>query len=139
ARIILGGPHITLVNSAYRNEIRRGVSGRAHKAMHQAREMFDVLVAGDGEEAIFLADRLMVLSNRPAKVRKVIDIDLPRPRDFHLLTSKEFLNYKRDALEILYEEAMKAFASGSRVAVADFIEAYAEVEGKSDPKSKGSL
>lgn len=56
AKIILGGPHITLVNAAYKREIRVGlVGGRAIKAMLQAEEMFDVLVAGDGEEAIFAA------------------------------------------------------------------------------------
>ncbi len=55
ARIILGGPHITLVNAAYRNEIKNGTQGRAVMAMQQAARMFDVLVAGDGEDAVFLA------------------------------------------------------------------------------------
>lgn len=55
AKVILGGPHITLVNAAYKKEIKKGIVGRAVKAMRQAEEMFDVLVAGDGEEAIFHA------------------------------------------------------------------------------------
>ena len=55
ARVILGGPHITLVNAAYKKEIKSGIVGRATKAMKQAEEMFDVLVAGDGEEAILVA------------------------------------------------------------------------------------
>ena len=55
ARIILGGPHITLVNAAYKSERTQGISGRAVAAMHQMESMFDVLVAGDGEGAIFLA------------------------------------------------------------------------------------
>jgi anaerobic magnesium-protoporphyrin IX monomethyl ester cyclase len=54
-RLILGGPHITLVNAAYRKEIKAGTLGRARDAMLRVEEMFDVLVAGDGEEAIFLA------------------------------------------------------------------------------------
>lgn len=55
SKIILGGPHITLVNAARKNEIRQGIFGRAAMAMHQTEEIFDVLVAGDGEEAVFLA------------------------------------------------------------------------------------
>jgi len=55
AKIILGGPHITLINAAYRNEMKRGVDGRAAAAMKIYTSMFDVLVAGDGEYAIFPA------------------------------------------------------------------------------------
>lgn len=55
ARIILGGPHITLVNAARKCEIREGNFGRASVAFERLQTMFDVLVAGDGEEAIFEA------------------------------------------------------------------------------------
>jgi NitT/TauT family transport system ATP-binding protein len=33
------------------------------------------------EEALYLSDRIYVLSGRPSRVREVIDVDLPRPRD----------------------------------------------------------
>jgi radical SAM superfamily enzyme YgiQ (UPF0313 family) len=55
AKIILGGPHVTLVNAAARKERERGHAGRATHALASLQEMFDTLVAGDGEEAIFLA------------------------------------------------------------------------------------
>jgi radical SAM superfamily enzyme YgiQ (UPF0313 family) len=55
ARIILGGPHITLVNAARRIEISQGRDARAKRAMEHAMSAFDILVAGDGEEAIFEA------------------------------------------------------------------------------------
>jgi radical SAM superfamily enzyme YgiQ (UPF0313 family) len=55
ARIILGGPHITLTHAARKREERRGVVGRAARAFAQLEQNFDVLVAGDGEETIFLA------------------------------------------------------------------------------------
>jgi radical SAM superfamily enzyme YgiQ (UPF0313 family) len=57
ARVILGGPHVTLVNAAYRGECRNGVEGRATRAFTKLCSLFDVLVAGDGEEAIFDALR----------------------------------------------------------------------------------
>ena len=57
AAIILGGPHVTLVNAAYKREAKLGMNGRATAAMRALETMFDVLVAGDGEGAIFLALR----------------------------------------------------------------------------------
>ena len=47
----------------------------------------NLYVTSEIDEAIFLADRLVVLSNRPAQLRAVIDIDLPRPRHYQVLSS----------------------------------------------------
>jgi radical SAM superfamily enzyme YgiQ (UPF0313 family) len=55
ARIVLGGPHVTLVNAAAKRERSLGIDGRATKAFSQLAKLVDVLVAGDGEEAIFRA------------------------------------------------------------------------------------
>jgi NitT/TauT family transport system ATP-binding protein len=46
-----------------------------------------ILVTHDVEEAIFLADRVAVLGARPTKLKEIIDVDLPRPRD--QLTTRE--------------------------------------------------
>lgn len=55
ARIILGGPHITLVCAALKRERKIGLQGRATRAYAKLEAMFDTLVAGDGEDAIFVA------------------------------------------------------------------------------------
>ena len=81
-----------------------------------------LFITSEIEEAIFLADKLVVLSSRPTTVRSVITINLPRPRDFHMLNSSEAYDYKREALEILHEEAMKDFG---RTSQSDFLEAFA--------------
>ena len=54
-RIILGGPHVTLVYAAAKHERKRSVLGRASRAVKQLMAMFDVLVTGDGEFAVFEA------------------------------------------------------------------------------------
>lgn len=54
-RVILGGPHPTLVHAAWRGEARRGVEGRATKALNYLKEHYDCIVAGDGESAIIKA------------------------------------------------------------------------------------
>lgn len=70
ARIILGGPHVTLVNTAYKRERAAGLQGRATLAFAQLAEMVDVLLAGDGEEAVFVA----IKDQAP----KLVDADDPR-------------------------------------------------------------
>lgn len=55
ARLILGGPHVTLVCAALKREKKLGSEGRATRAYAALERMFDTLVAGDGEDAIFVA------------------------------------------------------------------------------------
>lgn len=55
ARILLGGPHVTLVNAARKREAARGGAGRGRVAFDRLRALADVLVAGDGESAVFEA------------------------------------------------------------------------------------
>jgi anaerobic magnesium-protoporphyrin IX monomethyl ester cyclase len=55
AKLILGGPHVTLVHAAAKKEQARHDPGRATRAFEQLSGRFDVLVAGDGEAAIFRA------------------------------------------------------------------------------------
>lgn len=74
ARIILGGPHTTLVHSAAKKESKRGTMGRATEALQQLQQLYDVLVAGDGELAIFEA-----LGEHPPKI---VDGDNPQSEIF---------------------------------------------------------
>ena len=74
-RVILGGPHATLVHAAYRGEKRRGINGRATEAMSTLTENFDVIVAGDGESAVL----------------KAIQKDAPKLIDADSLASVDFL------------------------------------------------
>lgn len=83
-------------------------------------------VTTDIDEAIYLADRILIMTNIPTSVRAVIDVNLPRPRHVENITESDEANaIKMQALGLLHEEAMKSFARGSKAA-ADFIDAYSK-------------
>ncbi len=63
-----------------------------------------LFISHDIEEAIFLADRLVLLSPHPATVRKVKTIPFERPRNRDLFESKEFFSFKRECLLELKKE-----------------------------------
>ena len=64
-----------------------------------------VFVTHDVEEAIFLADRIVVLTARPAKIKAELPVQLPASRALDLKTSPDFVNIRRHVLSITREEA----------------------------------
>jgi len=58
-------------------------------------------ITHDIEEAIFLSDKIYVLTDRPAKVKEKVVIDLPKPRHKDLVTSAKFNEIKRHIIDLL--------------------------------------
>ena len=97
----------------------------------------NLFVTSELEEGIFLADRLVVLTNQPCQVKKVMDVNLPRPRTFDMMAMPEYVDIKREVLELLHDEAMKSFATGA-VNAADFLEAYSQLgQDQAQPRMEG--
>jgi NitT/TauT family transport system ATP-binding protein len=57
-----------------------------------------LFVTHDVEESVQLADRVVVMSRRPARIRRIVDIDLPRPRD---LDSPDYLRLRDEIFDTL--------------------------------------
>lgn len=60
-----------------------------------------VMVTHDVDEAILLANRVVVMSARPGRIREIIDIDLGEDRSGDIRTSERFIEYKRRATALL--------------------------------------
>ncbi len=61
-----------------------------------------VFVTHDIDEALFLADRILVMSARPGRIIEDRPLDFARPRDAELVTSPEFTALKRHCLQLLH-------------------------------------
>jgi ABC-type nitrate/sulfonate/bicarbonate transport system ATPase subunit len=72
-----------------------------------------LFVTHDVDEAIFLADRVIVMSPRPGKIQEILDVPLERPRPLACLTSPAFINLKNHVLSLIYSE-MASFSPVSR-------------------------
>ena len=60
-----------------------------------------LFVTHDIDEAIFLADTVYVMSARPGRIRRRIDVKLPRPRTSDMLADADFNVLKRDIMHEL--------------------------------------
>ena len=67
-----------------------------------------LFITHDVAEAIFLADRVVVMTARPGQIKDVIDVDIDRPRDSSVLTSEAFNEYQERASELIHDEAERA-------------------------------
>jgi NitT/TauT family transport system ATP-binding protein len=68
-----------------------------------------VFVTHDIDEAIFLADRVVVMRTLPGTIGEEFEIALPRPRDPAVMESGQFLSYRRAIAGIIRDEARKVF------------------------------
>lgn len=64
-----------------------------------------VFVTHNIEEAVFLADRIAIMSARPGKIKRIIDIPLSRPRSEEFRTSQDFIKLRQEVGYIVREEA----------------------------------
>lgn len=126
ARAIVNNPAVMILDEPFRglDAMTKRLMLEYYAALSQETPRTNLFVTTDIDEAIFLADRLLVMSHIPTRVAAVLDVDLPRPRHFGALAGDDRANdLKIQLMSLLHEQASKAFAGGSR-ATADFVDAY---------------
>ena len=115
-RALINEPKILLLDEPF-----RALDAMTKSVMHKyLLDLFDMIgktimfITHDLDESIYLADRIFVMTTRPGRLKKWIDIDLPRPRDMKVKVSDRFMELRQEAIEAIREEAMKAFERGER-------------------------
>ncbi len=69
-----------------------------------------LFITHDVDEAIFLSDRVTVMSARPGKLKLESRIDIPRPRSYEIMTTQDFIDIKRQLIDSIREETLKAMS-----------------------------
>jgi NitT/TauT family transport system ATP-binding protein len=72
-----------------------------------------IFVTHDIEEAIFLADRIFVMSSRPGRIREIVPVPFLRPRSAELTTARPFVDLKRRCLELVRQETLKTMPAAT--------------------------
>lgn len=115
-RALINDPKVLLLDEPYRamDALTKSIMHEALLEMYDRTKVTIFFITHDLEEAIFLGDRVVVLTTRPARTKKIVDVKIPRPRDYHLLGSEEFRLLVSEAKGAVHEEAIKAFEAGER-------------------------
>lgn len=115
-RALLNEPRVLLLDEPFRglDALTKTVTHNALLELYDLTRKTVLFITHDLEEAIYLADRVLVMTSRPGRFKQTIHVDLPRPRTTKMLTSPELLRLKEEAIEAVHEEAVKAFAAGER-------------------------
>ena len=71
-----------------------------------------LFITHDVEEAVYLSDRVAVMSNRPGRIKMLVPIDLARPRRYELLSTPEFQRLHRTVLDSIREESIQVAQLG---------------------------
>jgi NitT/TauT family transport system ATP-binding protein len=128
ARAMINNPSIMILDEPFRglDAMSKELMWEYYAGLYEESRRTNFFVTTDIDEAIFLADRLFIMTNIPTRVRAVLEVDVPRPRKLADIVENDRANeVKMQALSLLHEEAMKSFAGGSKAA-ADFVDAYSK-------------
>ena len=69
-----------------------------------------LFVTHDVDEAIFMANRVIVFTARPGRIKTELAIDLPHPRHYTIKTTPRFAEYKAVLTEAIREEVLRTLA-----------------------------
>ena len=116
ARAMMNDPNVLLMDEPYRamDALTKTIMHKNLLDVYDRSKKTVFFITHDLEEAIFLGTKVYVMTTRPGKIKKVINVDLPRPRDYKILSSDRYLELKLEVIESVHEEAKKAFEAGER-------------------------
>jgi NitT/TauT family transport system ATP-binding protein len=109
ARTLASEPKILLMDEPFASldEQTRLLLGDKVLQIQQDLKQTTLLITHNITEAVQLADRILVMTYRPGRVKRMVEIDLPRPRSSDVVSSEAFGRYVAQIWSDLREEATR--------------------------------
>ncbi|MBK5934143.1 NitT/TauT family transport system ATP-binding protein [Rhodovulum imhoffii] len=109
ARALVYRPRILLMDEPFGalDAQTRGMMQELLLRVWEDHKVTVLFVTHDVEEAVFLADRVVVLASRPGRIKRDLPVPLPRPRAYDIVAEPEFIALKRKILGDIREETLK--------------------------------
>ena len=106
ARALIGDPAVLLLDEPF-----GALDAQTRLSMHELLQSIwqqyrptVLFITHDVEEAIFLADRILVMTPRPGRIRAEFHVAINRPRNFEVLTAPHFVELKKEILSLVHSE-----------------------------------
>ncbi len=115
-RALINDPKILLLDEPYRamDALTKAIMHENLLRIYDLKPVTIFFITHDLEEAIFLGQRVVIMTTRPATTKEIIEIDLPYPRDHRVLSSEAFRLLVTQVKASVHAEAKKAFAAGEK-------------------------
>jgi NitT/TauT family transport system ATP-binding protein len=115
-RALMNQPKVLLFDEPYRalDSLTKSVMHESLLDIYYRNKVTIFFITHDLEEAVFLGHRLVVMTSRPCRPKRIVEVDIPHPRDYGVLTSPRFREIMEETSEVVHEEALKSFAAGEK-------------------------
>jgi NitT/TauT family transport system ATP-binding protein len=112
----MNDPKVLLLDEPYRalDSLTKSVMHEALLEIYYRNKVTIFFITHDLEEAIFLGHKVVIMTTRPCKPKKTLEVDIAHPRDYSVLTSKRFRQLIEETNDAVHEEALKAFSAGEK-------------------------
>jgi len=112
----MNDPKVLLLDEPYRalDSLTKSVMHEALLEIYYRNPVTIFFITHDLEEALFLGQRVAIMTTRPCRPKKILDVDIPHPRNYSVLTAPRFRELMEETIEAVHEEAIKAFAAGEK-------------------------
>ncbi len=116
ARALMNDPKVLLLDEPFRamDAMTKGIMHEFLLRVYDRVGKTIFFITHDLDEAILLGSQVVIMTSRPCRVKQIINVDIPRPRDFKVTASERYFELKSQVVAAVHEEAKKAFETGER-------------------------